>query len=1364
MQGAEAGEPAGVWFGPGAEVLGFGAGETVSNAAMETVYGKLQDPETGARLGSRPATYASPEVRLERLIAKEPVAPTPERLAELQFQARREQREPAHYYDLTFSPEKSWSVLYAGLKQAGMDAEAETLWGCLVEGYQAGMSDLMDRAGYVRTGRHSGRIADRTSGRWEKAQGWVATLWRHHTSRDGDPQLHIHGAVLNRAQIADGRWFALDGTAVKNARKSAAGVMSQVARARASALLGLRFTARADGLGFEIAGVDERLITHMSSRTRAVEPEAQRLAAAYRERYGREPNRYELARMTQQAVLNTRPRKPAHPPQGEQLLAQWEQGVREEFGATLAEVPAAVGVQAQGAATEEAQAEGAPVESLSGAERARVIGQALAEVGQKTPRWRRDDLAAAVGAHLPDRVVAMRAEAQAQILHTLVDEALAHRSAVRLAADPLIPAPEGWRRVEDGRGLHEPPAGYDRYTTTDSYEREQRLVAAAQRVDAARADAARVEEFLAASTLRPDQAAVVREIATSGRRVDVLIGAAGVGKSYALAEAARLWAATAHDPEVGRPRVLGLTASENAVRVLERDGIHRTLNLSKFLDARKAMADNARLTASTRELATLRCGDLVIVDEASMAGAAQLEQVIDAAAAVGAKVVLAGDDRQLAAVEDGGAFALLADRVTPVRLTEVVRFQSGWEGPASLRLRDGDATVVQEYLRHGRIVSGSEEQLLEDTKRSFLADHVSGTQSLVITASKEQAAELASHIRAELVAMGRVEHAGVALHDTTRAGVGDVIQTRKNEHRLDDGNGGWVANRDTYLVEERHEDGSLLVRRILGVDDLGERRWGRPVRLPAGYVAENVELGYAGTVHAAQGQTVDRCYAMVDPAMDAYSLYVAATRARERTLLFVPVEQPAPDALGQEAVEAAETTPEAVLAGIIDRPREAESATQVLEQEIDARESLARLAPEWTDLITTDARQRYSTQLRGLLSEEQWQRLETDPAAQALMRAVRAAEVAGRDPEQLLTQVVTCRELDSAESLGQVLHHRVVQETPAIDPAEIAGDGSFVARTLELVDPELSGYARAIAEAMDARVQVLGDRAAADPPAWTEALGPVPDDPTARWEWTRRAGVIAGYREQHGYRHETDAIGPAPLAGAVDERAGWHAAWTALGRPDEQRDTAAASTGELDNLVEAWTRAEQDGPVNVDTDLADTSRLAVFVDREARLTQAEIDRAVEAGEDTAALEEQLAQYRGDDEAARARLTVLEEAAERRQEWYQATAAERRTAELARQELGRRTDRNLTHEAETVASQPDAETSEQQLGVDEPVAVAPDRSEADRGAAQLDRPSSRPRHLEEEQQVDADEDEEPARSGRQHQTSERTRDSGRERDL
>ena len=84
--------------------------------------------------------------------------------------------------------------------------------------------------------------------------------------------------------------------------------------------------------------------------------------------------------------------------------------------------------------------------------------------------------------------------------------------------------------------------------------------------------------------------------------------------------------------------------------------------------------------------------------------------------------------------------------------------------------------------------------------------------------------------------------------------------------------GGWVRNGDRWTVTRVHKDGSMQVQR-LGVD------FGGTVTLPAAYVAEHVDLGYAVTAHRAQGMTVDTSHVVVTGSTTRENFYVSMTRA-----------------------------------------------------------------------------------------------------------------------------------------------------------------------------------------------------------------------------------------------------------------------------------------------------------------------------------------------------------------------------------------------------------------------------------------------------------------------------------------------------
>lgn len=92
----------------------------------------------------------------------------------------------------------------------------------------------------------------------------------------------------------------------------------------------------------------------------------------------------------------------------------------------------------------------------------------------------------------------------------------------------------------------------------------------------------------------------------------------------------------------------------------------------------------------------LRPGQLVIVDEASLAATLTLDHLTTQASGAGAKVLLVGDHHQLGAINAGGAFALLAQATHAAELTLLWRFRNRWEAHTSRRLRRGDPAAIDE--------------------------------------------------------------------------------------------------------------------------------------------------------------------------------------------------------------------------------------------------------------------------------------------------------------------------------------------------------------------------------------------------------------------------------------------------------------------------------------------------------------------------------------------------------------------------------------------------------------------------------------------------------------------------------------------
>ena len=285
-------------------------------------------------------------------------------------------------------------------------------------------------------------------------------------------------------------------------------------------------------------------------------------------------------------------------------------------------------------------------------------------------------------------------------------------------------------------------------------------------------------------------------------------------------------------------------------------------------------------------------GTLLVVDEASMLSGPDLADLIAYARARGAKIILAGDVSQLQAVENGGGMSLLAARLGYARLAEPVRFRNQWEQQASLRLRDGDTTVLADYDQHGRIHGGDPEQTMDAAAAAYIALSTAGTDTLLMAADHALRRELNRRIRNDLIALGIVsDRPAVRIADGTQASPGDLIICTRNDHTTEAGEPGrTLANGDLLRIEAVTREG-LIVRRALDADPrTGQRRWTDRRFLFNNY--EDAELGYAVTDHAAQGRTVHTGLAVITGTEDRQHVYVALTRGTDANHAYVFTASP----------------------------------------------------------------------------------------------------------------------------------------------------------------------------------------------------------------------------------------------------------------------------------------------------------------------------------------------------------------------------------------------------------------------------------------------------------------------------------------
>src|SRR5690348_13541888 len=230
-----------------------------------------------------------------------------------------------------------------------------------------------------------------------------------------------------------------------------------------------------------------------------------------------------------------------------------------------------------------------------------------------------------------------------------------------------------------------------------------------------------------------------------------------------------------------------------------------------------------------------------------MISVTHLAAITEYAARNRCKLVLAGDQEQLAAVEGGGAMILLADRLGYVQLAEPVRFTAAWERAASLRLRHGDATALDEYDQHGRIQGAPPDHAIDQAARAYVAAYLDGRDVLLMAADWARCRELSARIRDDLIHLGLVSDGpAVRIADGTQASPGDLIICRDNDHTLPAGEPGrMLANGDILRIEAITRDG-MTVRRLLGTDPhTGQRRFTAQAFRYRGYQTAN--LAYAIT-------------------------------------------------------------------------------------------------------------------------------------------------------------------------------------------------------------------------------------------------------------------------------------------------------------------------------------------------------------------------------------------------------------------------------------------------------------------------------------------------------------------------------------
>jgi Ti-type conjugative transfer relaxase TraA len=346
------------------------------------------------------------------------------------------------------------------------------------------------------------------------------------------------------------------------------------------------------------------------------------------------------------------------------------------------------------------------------------------------------------------------------------------------------------------------------------------------------------------------------EHAAGPARIAAVVGRAGAGKTTMMKSAREAW-------ELAGYRVVGAALAGKAAEGLEKEAGIQSRTLASW---------ELRWSRGRDEL---DARTVFVMDEAGMVASRQMAGFVEAMVKSGAKLVLVGDPEQLQPIEAGAAFRAIADRIGYAELETIYRQREDWMRKASLHLargRVGEALAA--YRSEGRVL-GSElkAQAVEHLVADWNRDYDPKKSMLMLAHLRRDVRMLNVMAREKLVERGIIGegHAFRTADGIRQFDVGDQIVFLKNEGSLGVKNG--MIGR---VVEATPNRMSVVV---------GEGDQRRQVSVEQRFY-NNLDHGYATTIHKSQGATVDRVKVLASLSLDRHLIYVAMTRHREDLALY----------------------------------------------------------------------------------------------------------------------------------------------------------------------------------------------------------------------------------------------------------------------------------------------------------------------------------------------------------------------------------------------------------------------------------------------------------------------------------------------
>ncbi len=740
--------------------------------------------------------------------------------------AGKEEKNPGH--DLTFSAPKSVSIAWAMADEA-LRAQIQQAQESAV---RQALKYIEHHTGFARVGAQGQNIVKCPL---------LFALFEHATSRANDPQLHTHALLINLtvhglSSSGKPRCTAIDSTLAYH-HKMAGGAIYRAALAENLKLLGFQVEQKPVGasIGFELKGISQNLIDEFSKRRAIIERELKLRTGSL------DVGSYKYAELI---CKETRRSKDKDTPRAE-LFKEWQK-VGLEYGVNQTYIRRLIQPERPLTVREKDE------------QKQKVWDASIEALSNQQSHWNERELTKAV-AERGTGILSAREIRELIAGKLRLGEEVCSLGSLSTArkSSPQKEYVERWET---------------RFTTPQILQLEREMMRNVEKIVRGEKNATPekfsekvIERYLReGGKLDTEQKQAVKHL-TSGPAIRLMTGVAGTGKTTALKAAVEVWRTEDKDRQIIGCAVAGAAMQ----RLVEGVGKGKVEGLTAQQLVWRLENDRIKLDKSS----------VVILDEAGMMGTKQMAKIIGHIEQSGARFILVGDAKQLQPINAGGPFKLLEEVLTSCALTVIRRQKEFWARDAVKAMHEGRADdALYKYIEAGRFSCSKtrEEAMGKLIDRWQKDDGVHNPQGVfLIAALNSEVKKLNELAQAKRIDAGLVDKEKCMHANGTLFHVGDRVQFQERSKKMG------LENSDcgTILaVDEKRQRMKVVL----------DKDGGREVEIDfRQYSRDNLRLGYASTVHKAQGASLPHVHVLLGgPLTDQHMGYVQMSRSIESSYLF----------------------------------------------------------------------------------------------------------------------------------------------------------------------------------------------------------------------------------------------------------------------------------------------------------------------------------------------------------------------------------------------------------------------------------------------------------------------------------------------